>query len=67
MFYASLLFCWVAFGGQQCLVAQDTEGPYIKEEECLNRLKEMEFTIYQKVPLSKITAKQCIQQKDGRV
>ena len=67
MFYASLLFCWVAFGGQQCLIAQDTEGPYIKEEQCLNRLKEMEFTIYQKFPFTRVTAKDCIQQKEGKV
>lgn len=32
MFTASVFFCWIAFGGHQCLVAHDTEGPYLKKK-----------------------------------
>ena len=67
MFYASVFFCWVALDGQQCLVAQDTNGPYLKEEQCLERLKEMEFTIHSDLPFSRVIAKECLQQKEGNV
>tara|TARA_Y100001937_G_scaffold128638_1_gene206396 strand:+ start:2167 stop:2370 length:204 start_codon:yes stop_codon:yes gene_type:complete len=67
MFYASLLFCWVALDGQQCLIAQDTNGPYVEEEQCLERLKEMVFTIHSDLPFSRVVDKQCVQQKEGNV
>ena len=67
MFYASVFFCWIAFGGHQCLVAQDTEGPYLKEEDCMTRLKEIEFIIHSKIPMSTVKAKLCEQIKEGRI
>ena len=67
MFYASVFFCWVAFGGHQCLVAQDTEGPYLKEEDCMTRLKEIEFIIHSKIPMSSVKSKLCEQQIEGNI
>tara|TARA_B100000927_G_scaffold38178_4_gene27343 strand:+ start:4946 stop:5149 length:204 start_codon:yes stop_codon:yes gene_type:complete len=67
MFYASVFFCWVAFEGPQCLVAQDTEGPYVEREQCETRLREMEFTIHSQIPMSTVRAKLCEQLKEGNV
>lgn len=67
MFYASVFFCWVAFSGNQCLVAHDTEGPYLTRKECEQRVKEIEYKILQKFPYSKLKANDCTQQKEGRV
>ena len=67
MFTASVFFCWVAFGGHQCLVAQDMEGPYRKEAECKTRLKEMEFIIHKHIPMSRVKAKLCEQIKEGNI
>lgn len=48
-------------------MAQDTEGPYLKEEDCMTRLKEMEFIIHSKIPMSSIKSKLCEQQLEGNV
>ena len=34
MFQASLLFCWMAINGPQCLVAEDTYGPHASSDKC---------------------------------
>ena len=41
MYFASLLFCWVAINGPQCLVAEDTYGPYPTDKKCQARIEEM--------------------------
>lgn len=67
MFTASVFFCWIAFGGHQCLVAHDTEGPYLKKEDCERRLKEIEFTIHKNIPMSRVRAKLCEQMQEGNI
>ena len=39
MYFASLLFCWVAINGPQCLVAEDTYGPYPTDKLCHARIE----------------------------
>ena len=59
MFTASLLFCWMAINGPQCLVAEDTYGPYSSNEKCQTRLKEMEQSIRQEMPYVEVRLTHC--------
>ena len=67
MFTASCFLLLDSFWGHQCLVAQDMEGPYLKEEECKTRLKEMEFIIHKNIPMSRVRAKLCEQIVEGNI
>lgn len=59
MFTASLLFCWVAVNGPQCLVAEDTYGPYPSDAKCQTRLVEMKQHIEQEMPFAEVKATHC--------
>ena len=64
MFTASV-FLLIAFGTS--MLRQDMEGPYLKEEECKTRLKEMEFIIHKNIPMSRVRAKLCEQIVEGNI
>ena len=59
MFFASLLFCWVSLNGPQCLVAQDTYGPYPTDKLCQSRLTEMADKIREEMPFADIKGRLC--------
>ena len=59
MFTASLLFCWMAINGPQCLVAEDTYGPYPSNAKCQTRLEEMEKSIRQEMPYVEVRSTHC--------
>ena len=59
MFFASLLFCWVNLNGPQCLIAQDTYGPYPTDKLCQSRLTEMADKIREEMPFADIKGRLC--------
>ena len=65
MFTASLLFCWMAINGPQCLVAEDTYGPYPSNAKCQTRLVEMEKSIRQEMPYVEVRSAHCQNNSKG--
>lgn len=65
MFYASLLFCWMSVTGPQCLIAEDTYGPYKSVEACQRRIEEMSSHIVREIPLSQIRGSRCGRGSNG--
>lgn len=59
MFFASLLFCWVGLNGPECLVAQDTYGPYPTDKQCQARLTEMATAIKEEMPYISVKGRLC--------
>ena len=59
MYFASLLFCWVAINGPQCLVAEDTYGPYPTDKKCQARIEEMADKIREEMPFADIKGRFC--------
>ena len=59
MFFASLLFCWVGANGPECLVAQDTYGPYPTDKQCQARLTEMATAIKEEMPYISVRGRLC--------
>ena len=59
MYFASLLFCWVAINGPQCLVAEDTYGPYPTDKLCQARIEEMADKIREEMPFADIKGRLC--------
>jgi hypothetical protein len=65
MFYASLLFCWLSVTGPQCLVAEDTYGPYPTVAECQKRLKNMSEAITNEMPEAVVRGQNCTKLTKG--
>ena len=59
MYFASLLFCWVGLSGPECLVAQDTYGPYSTDKQCQARIEEMAINIKKELPYVSIRGRLC--------
>ena len=65
MYFASLLFCWVSINGPQCLVAEDTYGPWKTNRECHLRIEQMADRIREEMPFADVRGRHCHQMKIG--
>ena len=66
MYLASLLFCWVSIQGPQCLIAEDTFGPWPTNKECRTRIEEMADRVREEFPFADIRGRLCQPLKIGR-
>ena len=53
MFYASILFCWISLNGPQCVVAEDSLGPYKEVTQCQERIEDMSERILEEMPFAR--------------
>tara|TARA_B100002019_G_scaffold133900_1_gene115197 strand:+ start:998 stop:1225 length:228 start_codon:yes stop_codon:yes gene_type:complete len=67
MFYASLLFCWISLNGPQCLVAEDSLGPYKEIAQCQERIEDMSERILEEMPFAEVRGSKCDRGGDSGV